>query len=140
MPPPNPSSPQEPRAKRVLFVDDDEGLREIVSLYLERRGYFVETAGDGAEGLQKLTETASDPAVAFDLLITDVKMPRLDGIGLVRALRDHELRLPVIVCSSAFTKTSLDELRSLSVAAILPKSTMVDSLPEVVEKVIYAIG
>jgi CheY-like chemotaxis protein len=124
-----------PRAKRVLFVDDDESLRELVSVYLTRRGYSVETAVDGAEGLQKIVESAAGQTVPFDLLITDVKMPELDGIGLVRALRDQALRIPIIVCSSEFTKSSLDELRSLFVTVVLPKSSMVDLLPEVVEKV-----
>lgn len=85
------------RAKRlrVLVVDDSITVREVERQLLQRRGYHVEVAVDGKEGLNALK------AGRFDLLVTDVDMPRMTGIELIRALRkEHRFaELPVIIVS-----------------------------------------
>jgi two-component system response regulator AtoC len=62
---------------KILVLDDDAGLRRTVSLLLEDEGHDVVTAADGEEGLQKATETRPD------LILTDVRMPGLDGLGFL---------------------------------------------------------
>jgi two-component system sensor histidine kinase and response regulator WspE len=81
--------------KRVLVVDDSITVREVERQMLLRHGYEVETAVDGADGLAQLK------AGRFDLLVTDVDMPRLNGIELVRALRRDPrfASLPVAIVS-----------------------------------------
>ncbi len=69
------------RRRRVLVVDDSITVREVERQLLRRLGYEVETAVDGADGWNQLR------AGAFDLLITDVDMPRMNGIELVRTVR-----------------------------------------------------
>jgi two-component system KDP operon response regulator KdpE len=66
---------------RVLVVDDEAGLRRVVRDALEREGHEVETAADGLEG-QRLAEERS-----FDLIVTDLSMPRSGGLELVREIR-----------------------------------------------------
>jgi len=66
---------------RVLVVDDEPIVREVLARYLERAGYDVETAEDGAEGLERFT--ASRP----DLVLLDLMMPRLDGFQVFDRIR-----------------------------------------------------
>lgn len=65
----------------ILVVDDEEPVREFVRRALEMDGHTVITAADGAEALDILTEKSG----AFDLLLTDIKMPMMDGIALALA-------------------------------------------------------
>ncbi|NII54059.1 sigma-54 dependent transcriptional regulator [Luteibacter sp. SG786] len=81
-------------AKRILVVDDEAKMRRILELSLKSMGHDVEQASDGQEALAIL-ETGS-----FDLVLTDLRMPRLDGIGLLRALREADNDIPVIVMTA----------------------------------------
>lgn len=76
---------------RVLVVDDDPDIRTLLSRRLRRIGYTVEEAGDGVEALGLV-----DKAV-HDVVVTDMTMPRLDGLGLLKELRNRDSELPVIV-------------------------------------------
>ncbi|MFC6153103.1 response regulator transcription factor [Nocardioides yefusunii] len=82
---PNSSSPS-----RVLVVDDDRAVRESLRRSLEFNGYEVAMAGDGAEAL------ATYAAVAPDLVVMDVMMPRLDGLETTRALRQAGHDVPIL--------------------------------------------
>ena len=77
---------------RILIVDDDPRVLLILRTTLERmkNGYRIVAARDGAEALQKVT------AQPFDLVITDVRMPGIDGIELVEAIRASTLNTAVI--------------------------------------------
>jgi len=80
--------------KRILVVDNEAKMRRILELSLKSMGHEVEQAGDGQEALAKI-EIGS-----FDLVLTDLRMPRLDGIGLLTALRDSDNDIPVIVMTA----------------------------------------
>jgi len=69
---------------KILLVDDDQNLREVVAYILGEAGHEVVLAGGGEEGLQRFT--ANRP----DLVLTDVRMPGLDGIELLRRIRAAE--------------------------------------------------
>jgi two-component system cell cycle response regulator CpdR len=71
---------------RILIAEDEEGLRTLVARALALDGHDVITANDGAEALDVLTRAAG----AFELLLTDIRMPVMDGIALaLAAARDH---------------------------------------------------
>ncbi|TVR08503.1 MAG: response regulator [Salinarimonadaceae bacterium] len=71
---------------RILLVDDEEPVRALLKRGLELDGHEVVTAEDGGDGLDRLTEAGG----AFDLLLTDIRMPVMDGIALaLAARRDH---------------------------------------------------
>ena len=71
---------------RILLVDDEETVRGFLKRGLELDGHVVTTAVDGGDGLDRLTETEG----AFDLLLTDIRMPIMDGIALaLAAKRDY---------------------------------------------------
>ena len=71
---------------RILLVDDEEPLRAFLKRGLELDGHAVTTATDGGDGLERLSEAGG----AFDLLLTDIRMPMMDGIALaLAAKREH---------------------------------------------------
>jgi DNA-binding response OmpR family regulator len=77
----------------VLLVEDDEVIRRAVGMALERYGYRVSTAGDGLTGLELFREQP------HDLLLLDVMLPGLDGIGLCRKIRESSLA-PILMMSA----------------------------------------
>ena len=78
---------------KVLIADDDPNVQELLSLYLVKEGYDVITVSDGVEALKQTRE--ADP----DLLILDVMMPRLDGWGVCRAIREESF-VPIIMLTA----------------------------------------
>ena len=85
---------------KILVVDDEPSARSGLSKLLEQEGYTVDTAADGLLALESLAENA--PA----LIITDLKMPNLDGMGLLTKLREQNLDVPTIV-TTAFGEVSV---------------------------------
>lgn len=92
--------------RRALVIDDDISIRILVGRILQRREFEVDTAKDGAEGIEKITATP------YDLIVLDLMMPRIDGTGVVRYLTEHnpEVLSHIIVMTafgaSAFAKVS----------------------------------
>ena len=86
-----PSMVPSPFCRRVLLVDDDENVRRGLSRVLKRGGFDVDTAEDGGEALRILQ------TCAFDVVVSDVNMPVLDGEGLIELMQDLELDVPLIL-------------------------------------------
>ncbi|MEV7182840.1 response regulator transcription factor [Kitasatospora sp. NPDC093102] len=82
-----------PAHPHILLVEDDEVIREATRMALERYGFPVTTAADGLEGLEAFH------AVRPDLLLLDVMLPLLDGVGLCRRIRE-ESQLPILMMSA----------------------------------------
>jgi two-component system response regulator AtoC len=80
--------------KRILVVDNEAKMRRILELALKNMGHHVEQAADGEEALAAIERGV------FDLVLTDLRMPRMDGIGLLNALRERKVELPVIVLTA----------------------------------------
>jgi DNA-binding response OmpR family regulator len=78
---------------KVLLVDDDRGLLDLLRYALERDGYTVVTAGDGEQGLRRWA------AAAPDLAVLDVTLPKLDGFEVCRRIRDHA-RTPIVLLTA----------------------------------------
>ena len=96
------------KKRRILVIEDDRKIVELVGLYLEREGYEVHSAYDGLEGLKKARE------VAPDLVILDLMLPGLDGLGVCRILRD-ESGVPIIMLTARTTEQ--DKLEGLDTGA-----------------------
>lgn len=80
--------------KRVLVVDDDHGCRSALAKLLELDGFTVETAESGQEALASISHAAPDA------VITDVDMPRMDGVELTARLSEMSLEIPVVLVSA----------------------------------------
>jgi putative nucleotidyltransferase with HDIG domain len=91
---------------RILIVDDEEAIREVVSSLLEAQGYHCSTAGNGLEALAWLKDKSCD------LVLTDMIMPKMDGMQLLSRLREHDSELPVVMVTAMHdVSTALDAIR-----------------------------
>ncbi len=79
---------------RLLFVDDEESIRLLYKEEFGDRGYDVVLASNGEEALEKFA--ATDP----DLLVIDIKMPGMDGIEVLKRIREQSRKVPVILCTA----------------------------------------
>ena len=80
--------------KRILVVDDEEGLRLLYKEELEDEGWEVELAASGEESLEKLERES------IDLVLLDIKMPGMDGVEVLRRVKEKWKDLPVILCTA----------------------------------------
>lgn len=80
--------------KRILVVDDNELMRCLLRAWLERQGYEIETAQDGREGMMLLKKLNH-----FDLVITDFRMPKTNGIELIKWIRQKDQKIKIILLS-----------------------------------------
>ena len=99
---------------RILIADDEEGIRESLSLILEQE-FALEFAKDGQETLDKLTRDR------YDLALLDIKMPKLDGIEVMKRLRQQRVAVPVFVLSAYQSVELAKEAIKLGALDYLPK-------------------
>jgi excisionase family DNA binding protein len=102
--------------RRVLLVDDDEGTRILLTKMLEK-DYDVETAVDAAGALDALRRAGT----GYDLLISDLNMPGMDGIALIREVKTIKADLPIIIITGFSSEKSAIDAVNLRVAGYLTK-------------------
>jgi len=108
-------------------VDDEAAIRALVAKIIERAGYAVDTARDGAEAIEKL-ETAR-----YAVIVLDLMMPNIDGFGLIRHLRERGGRRPAIIVVSAGDSATFRQLDGALVHSILRKPFDIDVLADLVD-------
>jgi CheY-like chemotaxis protein len=115
--------------KSILVVDDDEDMRAAIALVLSP-AYRVVMAVDGLDGYVKATDRPLP-----NIIITDVSMPHLDGITMVRRIRENDAlhRIPVIFLTGQESGASLVASRSVGAFAFLAKPTTPDQLESTVK-------
>jgi DNA-binding response OmpR family regulator len=105
----------------VLVADDDEDMRSLVRETLHADGCTTIEARDGGELLEMLRDGLEEPSLCPDVLVTDVKMPRLSGLGVLDALRRARWALPVIVMTVVSDESIHSVAKRLGAAGILRK-------------------
>jgi excisionase family DNA binding protein len=116
---------------RVLVVDDEASIRELLSKTLALAEYDVDTAPDGRAAMERLRGSG------YDLLIADLKMPGLDGLSLIREAKRLKSELPVIIITGFSTESSAIDAVNLGVAGYLTKPFRV---PQVLAAAARALG
>ncbi len=116
----------------ILTVDDSPSMRKMVSFTLTGAGYQVVEAVDGVEAFEKAQ------LQTFDLVLTDQNMPRLDGLGLTRKLRDHPRfkKIPILVLTTESSDLMKQAGREAGATGWLVKPFDPVRLIEVIKKVI----
>lgn len=93
-----------PRLKEIMVVDDEAGVRNLLSGVLSEKGFNVTLAKDGRDSLEQMEERR------FDLLITDINMPRLDGIELLKKMKKAGRKERIIIMTGkSFDQASVEK-------------------------------
>ena len=120
-----------PGRARVLVVDDEETIRELLSKTLALADYEVDVAPDGKTGIDRMR------IIPYDLLITDLRMPGVDGLTVIREARRLKTDIPVIIVTGYSTEASAIEAINLGVQGYLTKPFRV---PRVLAAAAKALG
>jgi excisionase family DNA binding protein len=116
---------------RVLVVDDEASIRDLLSKTLALAEYDVDVAPDGRSALERMR------MYPYDLLIADLKMPGMDGLTVIREAKRYKADLPVIIITGFSTESSAIEAVNLGVAGYLTKPFRV---PQVLAAAAKALG
>ena len=116
---------------RVLVVDDEASIRDLLAKTLALAEYDVDLAPDGRTALERLR------IIPYDLLITDLKMPGVDGLAVIREARRLKADIPVIIITGFSTEASAIEAVNLGVSGYLTKPFRV---PRVLAAAAKALG
>ena len=114
---------------RILVADDEEGIRESLKLILSGQ-YDVTFAADGEETLSKLTRER------FSLALLDIKMPKLDGLEIMKRLKQQQIRIPVLILTAYQSVELAKEAIKLGARDYLPKPFDREQILEAVRSVI----
>jgi DNA-binding response OmpR family regulator len=114
------------RSIRVLVVDDEPAIRALVTKIVERAGFAVESARDGAEAISKLDEQS------YGVIVLDLMMPNIDGYGLIEYIKQRGGQHPAIIVVSAGDSASLRRLDGSMVHSIVRKPFDIDVLGDLI--------
>ncbi len=103
------------RTRQLLVVDDDRAIQTLLSRTLSLMGYDVNLAGNGLEGMDLFLKGS------YDLVITDLQMPLMNGWELSRLVKERSPKTPVIVITGSCDDNHWDKLKMNGVDAIIPK-------------------
>ncbi|HMB71110.1 MAG TPA: hybrid sensor histidine kinase/response regulator [bacterium] len=112
---------------RILVIDDEENIRDTLSEFLSLTGYEVDTAANGADGLDRL---GREP---YDLVLSDLKMPGVDGIAVIEWVKETQPDLPVLVMSGHATVDSTIQALRLGAYDYLLKPFTLDEIERTIE-------
>jgi two-component system alkaline phosphatase synthesis response regulator PhoP len=120
--------------KKIIIVEDEEILRNLLKKKLESEGYEVEVAEDGEEGIRKIRE------VKFDLILLDIIMPKMGGFDVLEAMQKDEniSEIPVVVVSNSGQPVEIDRAQKLGAKDWVVKTEF--DPQEVIKKVKEQIG
>jgi|SaaInlStandDraft_1057018.scaffolds.fasta_scaffold13014_2 CheY-like chemotaxis protein len=113
---------------KVLIVDDEPDLAEAISLLLEMKGHETVRADSGLSGLEAVEEDR------FDLILSDIRMPKCDGIQFLEKLRESPSPHPPFLFMTGFSEVTKDEVVAKGAKDILRKPVPFAELLEAVEK------
>lgn len=119
--------------KTILIADDSESIRQVVTMTLESAGYNVLVGNDGQEALDHLD------GKEINLVITDLNMPNVDGMGVIRGVRSSESYkfIPVLVLTTESQVAKKEEAKKAGATGWIVKPFVQEKLVAVVRKVIH---
>ena len=121
-------------AKKILLVDDDEGIRIFIEFLLQNAGYTVVQAQNGRQAVEVFKEHPTD------LIVTDMMMPEMDGLELIEAVRkDLQSKVPIIMLTAAgsgYMKENRDKANELGADSFLNKPIATERLMSEIDTLI----
>ena len=116
---------------KVLVVDDEEGIRDLLSRTLAMADYDVDTTADGVSALESIRNDG------YKLVIADLRMPGMDGLTLIREVKQINPQLPIIIITGYSSESSAIEAVNLGVSGYLTKPV---GIPQVLAAAAKALG
>ncbi len=103
------------KAKKVLIIDDEESIRKILSIILKTEGYAVTEVKDSKEAIKIISKDS------FNLIITEISMPNVDGLTLIKEIETVSPNVPVVVISAIGTKNIIKKVINAGACSYLIK-------------------
>jgi CheY-like chemotaxis protein len=116
--------------KKILVVEDDDVVRKNLSAFLDRAGYETDQAADGIEALEKLQLTR------FDLVLSDIVMPRMDGLALIERVCSSWPETRIIAMTAYFQSDSDGRFSAAGAHDFIGKPIMFDDLLSKIERLL----
>ena len=116
------------QSAQILVVDDDQSLREFLEIFLAKDGFRVVTAGDGEEALKILDR------LPVDLVLADIRMPKVDGLTFLKNIREKGLKLPVIIITAYASLDSAVQAKREGAFDYVAKPFKLDDLRRLIKK------
>lgn len=128
--------PPSGRSETILFVDDEESIRFAIEVLLRQHGYEVQVAGDGQEALAAYDRLGAK----VKLVLTDVMMPVMGGLDLIRHLRERNRDIPIIAASGMADNAAQSQLSAAGASEILSKPYSMETLLQAIHRRLNAPG
>lgn len=116
-------------SKNILVVDDEDNIREIISEFLQTLGFTVVEASNGEEAIIACGKTK------FDLVISDIRMPKMNGLKLLKSLKTYMPELPVILMTGYQPSKTQEDSLSIKADGYLLKPFSLNSLRQTILKI-----
>ena len=117
----------EKKSPRILVVDDDQSIRQLVCTIVQREQFTVDCAADGAEAIEMLKQHA------YSVILLDLMMPRVDGFGVIEFIKTHpQVAKPIVLVITAYADQKFKEVDPTIVAGVLRKPFEVQELGSLV--------
>ncbi len=124
--------------EHILVVDDSPTIRSAVSFCLRNAGYKVSEAKDGKDALKKL-ESMKESRQGLALIVTDINMPQMDGITLIKNVKKSNFRfIPILVFTTESEKLMIEKGRAAGASGWLVKPFQPEQLLWAVKKLVWA--
>ncbi len=118
--------------KKVLIIEDEKLVRNLISKKLSEKGFVVEIAENGKKGFQKIKETEPD------LILLDIIMPEMNGFEVLEKMQEENIEVPVVIVSNSGQPVEIDKAKEYGVRDWIVKTKF--DLQEVIEKTVAQIG
>ena len=115
---------------KILVIDDEQGIRDLLDTLLSRKGHNPVLADSGQKGLELLRSESPD------VVVLDLKMPGMDGLTVLQEIRRINFKLPVIVLTGAGTPESEQQVRALGVTEYVEKEFSLHLLGDALKRVL----
>lgn len=118
--------------RKILYIDDDPNLVKIIEEIMDMMNYDIVTSIDSIRAMESIRSNPSE----FDLIITDMNMPKISGVQLCRELSEICPELPVILCTGSAVISDEDEIMQNGVKKVIYKPYAINELIEAVDELL----